>query len=53
MGMVDSESLPYLGEGRFANCSHSHEPGCAICKATDAGIIDRRWLELFQQIAGH
>lgn len=47
------EFLPYLGECRFANCSHSHEPDCAIRKATDEGIIDRRRLELFQQIAGH
>lgn len=47
------EFLPYLGECRFANCSHSHEPDCAILKATDAGIIDRRRLQLFQQIAGH
>jgi ribosome biogenesis GTPase len=46
------EFLPYLGECRFANCSHSHEPDCAIRKATEAGKIDRRRLELFQQIAG-
>lgn len=47
------EFLPYLGECRFANCSHSHEPDCAIRKATEAGKIDKRRLELFQLIAGH
>jgi len=47
------EFLPYLGECRFANCSHSHEPDCAIRKATEEGKIDARRLELFQQIAGH
>lgn len=47
------EFRPYLGECRFANCTHSHEPDCAIRKATDAGKIDARRLQLFQQIAGH
>jgi len=47
------EFLPYLGECRFANCSHSHEPDCAIRKATAEGKIDARRLQLFQQIAGH
>jgi len=47
------EFLPWLGQCRFANCSHSHEPDCAIRKATDEGKIDARRLKLFQQIAGH
>jgi ribosome biogenesis GTPase len=46
------EFRPWLGGCRFANCSHSHEPDCAIRKATEEGKIDRRRLELFQQIAG-
>jgi ribosome biogenesis GTPase len=46
------EFLPYLGQCRFANCSHSHEPDCAIRKATADGKIDERRLKLFQQIAG-
>jgi ribosome biogenesis GTPase len=45
------EFLPYLGECRFANCSHSHEPDCAIRKATAECKIDERRLKLFQQIA--
>lgn len=45
------EFAPYLGECRFANCTHSHEPDCAIRKATEEGKIDKRRLELFQQIA--
>jgi len=44
------EFLPYLGHCRFANCSHSHEPDCAIRKATAEGKIDERRLKLFQQI---
>lgn len=46
------EFRPYLGQCRFNNCSHSHEPGCAIRKAADEGKIDERRLKLFQQIAG-
>ena len=44
------EFLPYLGQCRFANCSHSHEPDCAIRKATEDGKIDERRLKLFKQI---
>ncbi len=46
------EFRPYLGQCRFANCSHSHEPDCAIRKAAEEGKIDERRLKLFQQIAG-
>ncbi|OIR08773.1 putative ribosome biogenesis GTPase RsgA [mine drainage metagenome] len=47
------EFLPYLGQCRFANCSHSHEPDCAIREATEEGKIDLRRLKLFQQITAH
>ncbi|MDO8926115.1 MAG: ribosome small subunit-dependent GTPase A [Sideroxyarcus sp.] len=47
------EFLSHLGNCRFANCSHSHEPDCAIRKAMAEGKIDERRLRLFQQIAGH
>ncbi len=43
------EFQPYLGDCRFANCTHSHEPDCAIRKATAAGKINERRLKLFQQ----
>ncbi|GAB1234891.1 ribosome small subunit-dependent GTPase A [Ferrigenium sp. UT5] len=45
------EFRPYLGQCRFANCSHSHEPDCAILTAAEQGKIDRRRLALFQQIS--
>lgn len=47
------EFRPYLGQCRFANCSHSHEPNCAIRKATEEGKIDERRLKLFRQITAH
>ncbi len=46
------EFTPYQGQCRFHDCRHLHEPDCAIRKAAEAGKIDGRRLELFQQITG-
>ena len=36
---------------RFGDCTHTHEPGCAVREAEDAGQIDRLRLETFQNLA--
>jgi len=46
------EFAQYLGQCRFQDCRHAHEPGCALHKAVAEGKIDARRLELFRQIAG-
>lgn len=47
-GFVEFER--YLGQCRFHDCRHLHEPGCALRTAVAAGEIDARRLALFQHI---
>lgn len=47
------EFAQYLGQCRFHDCHHVHEPGCALREAVAAGKIDARRLELFQQITAN
>jgi ribosome biogenesis GTPase len=47
------EFAKYLGQCRFHDCRHLHEPGCALRNAVAAGDIDARRLELFLQIAAN
>ncbi len=38
------ELRPYLDECRFADCTHTVEPGCAVRDAVEAGLVSRaRW----------
>ena len=46
------EFAQYLGQCRFRDCRHQHEPGCALRNAVAEGKIDARRLDLFLQIAG-
>ena len=41
------EMRPFLGQCRYANCSHVSEPGCAIRAAVDAGEIRRERYESY------
>jgi ribosome biogenesis GTPase len=47
------EFAQYLGQCRFHDCHHTHEPGCALREAVAAGKINARRLDLFQQIAAN
>ena len=47
------EFAQYLGQCRFRDCHHLHEPGCALLTAVADGKINARRMELFQQIAAN
>lgn len=45
------EMRPLLGQCRFgADCSHTHEPDCAIKDAVDAGEIDERRYDSYRKM---
>jgi ribosome biogenesis GTPase len=45
------EMRPYIGSCKFgASCTHSHEPGCAIKAAVEAGEITKRRYDSFLKL---
>lgn len=45
------EFRPLLGRCHFSDCSHTHEPGCALLTAVQSGEIDPRRMVNFQHMA--
>ncbi len=43
------EFRPYLGQCRFSDCKHQHEPDCAIIEATESGKINSVRLQFYTQ----
>ncbi len=41
LGRCFADFRPYLGHCRFNDCSHVHEPDCAVLSAVEAGQIER------------
>ncbi len=41
------EFRPFLGECAYFDCTHDHEPGCAIIEAVDSGTISRERYESY------
>jgi ribosome biogenesis GTPase len=44
------EFEPLLGGCRYPTCTHTHEPGCAVRTAADAGEVDRNRYESYQRM---
>lgn len=44
------EFRPYLGYCKFSDCSHEHEPKCALLKALEDGAIDPARLASYRSI---
>jgi ribosome biogenesis GTPase len=45
-----SELRPYLGDCFYADCTHLHEPGCAVIAALEAGSIPRARYESYASL---
>ncbi|MES9990354.1 MAG: small ribosomal subunit biogenesis GTPase RsgA [Candidatus Thiodiazotropha sp.] len=46
-----TEFRPFIGQCRFHNCSHDHEPGCAIQAAMQNGDISPHRLQNFLRLS--
>lgn len=44
------EMRPYIEKCKFADCSHSHEPGCAVRAAVESGQIDPKRYDSYQRL---
>lgn len=47
-GFIDLK--PYSGKCKFANCSHTHEPGCAITEAVEEGKVSLQRVNSFRKM---
>lgn len=47
------EFHPFLGRCRFRNCSHEHEPGCALLEAVAQGHISHERLTSFKSLTAN
>ncbi|HEY0891744.1 MAG TPA: ribosome small subunit-dependent GTPase A, partial [Cellvibrio sp.] len=44
------EFKPFIGHCKFRDCSHRHEPGCAILKALEDGTISATRMDSYRYI---
>jgi len=44
------EFRPYLGHCKFRDCSHNHEPNCALLKALEKGDISQSRMDSYRSI---
>jgi ribosome biogenesis GTPase len=50
LGFYFREFAPYIHSCRYPNCTHDHEPGCAIRAAMAAGAISRARYESYLRL---
>ncbi len=44
------EFRPYLGECYYPDCTHTHEPDCAVRAAVDEGVVSRERYESYESL---
>src|SRR5262249_27420184 len=55
-GQLDAcfpEFRPFLGTCRLSDCTHLHEPGCAVRGAVKAGRVDRDRYDSYCRLRQH
>jgi ribosome biogenesis GTPase len=50
LGSFFKDFAPFRGACRFATCTHSHEPGCAVKEAVESGSVSRARHESYLRI---
>ncbi len=50
LGFYFVDIAPFVNDCRFPDCTHDHEPGCAVRAAVEAGQIDRRRYESYLRL---
>jgi len=50
LGFYFVEMAPYAQRCRFPDCTHTHEPGCAVRQAVEAGAIPQQRYESYLHI---
>ena len=49
--MAFKEFRPFLGHCKYSDCTHSHEPECAVLSAVNSGKISAIRLAFYQQLS--
>lgn len=49
--MAFKEFRPFLGHCKYSDCTHSHEPECAVISAVETGKISTTRLNFYRQLA--
>jgi ribosome biogenesis GTPase len=50
LGFYFREFVPFIHDCRYPNCTHDHEPECAVRKAVEAGIIAQERYESYLRL---
>jgi ribosome biogenesis GTPase len=50
LGFYFREFVPLIHDCRYPNCTHDHEPGCAVRKAVEEGLIAQERYESYLRL---
>lgn len=50
LGQLFAEIIELAEQCRFRDCTHAHEPGCAVAAAVKSGVLDAERLERWRKL---